>query len=208
MRTIEEQRAQRTTVIAQNMYHWWLADERIGGAQSDSYAMYTRAGFVFVDPLPMTYLAADQFPSVSVAFLTRACHQRACWRYQYEHGARVLSPRNSPGLRTEPDQHYVEGTRLSADFKAIHTPGPEYNHYSLYRPGEPSVLFIGDLIRRFDTESPLELTPVEPGFDPELGRRSVEKLLELDFDMLCLSHGGYFEDDPKRVLIDLLEQTA
>jgi glyoxylase-like metal-dependent hydrolase (beta-lactamase superfamily II) len=203
---VQEQRAQRTTVIGPNIYHWWLADERIDGAQSDSYAMYTRAGFVFVDPLPMTYVAADLFPAVSVCFLTRGCHQRACWRYQYEHGARVLSPRGSPGLRTEPDQHYVEGTRLSADFRAIHTPGPEYNHYALFRPGEPSMLFVGELVRRFDPESPLEITPVEPGLDPELGRRSVEKLLELEFDMLCLSHGGYIDVEPKLELSKLLDR--
>lgn len=207
MSTVQEQRAERPTSIGHNIYHWWLADERIGGAQSDSYAMYTRAGFVFVDPLPMTYAAADSFPSVSVAFLTRACHQRAAWRYQYEHAARVLSPRGSLGLRTEPDQHYVEGTWLAADFRAIHTPGPEYHHYALYRPGEPNMLFVGDLVRRFDTESPLELSVVEPGLDPEIGRRSVEKLLELDIDYLCLSHGGYFDVEPKLELERLLERT-
>lgn len=208
MSTMEEQRAETTTLIGPNIHHWWLADERIGGARSDSYAMYTRAGFIFVDPLPMTHLAAESFPSVSVAFLTRGCHQRACWRYQYEHGARVLAPRGSPGLRTEPDQHYVEGTYLLADFQAIQTPGPEYNHYSLYRPGEPSVLFIGDLVRRFDLDSPLELAPVEPGLVPHIARSSLEKLLELDFDLLCLSHGGYIDFEPKLELAKLLERSA
>ena len=161
------------------------------------------------------YLAAEAFPSVGVAFLTRGCHERACWRYQFEHGARVLAPRNSPGLRTEPDQHYVESTRLPADFQAIRTPGPEYNHYALYRPGEFSVLFAGELsvlvagelVRRFDSRSPLELSPVDPALDPEIGRRSVEKLLELDFDMLCLSHGGYIDVEPKAELERLLERT-
>ena len=205
VRAVSEQRAPRTTQIGPQLYHWWFADERIGGAQSDSYALYTRAGFIFVDPLPMMYVAADAFPAVGVAFLTRGCHQRACWRYQFEHGARVLSPRGSPGLRTEPDQHYVEGTRLSADFRAIHTPGPEYHHYALHRPGDFSVLFAGELVRRFDSRSPLELSPVDPALDPEIGRRSVEKLLELDFDMLCLSHGGYIDFEPKIELAGLLE---
>jgi hypothetical protein len=204
---VSEQRALRTTQIGPQLHHWWFADERIGGAQSDSYALYTRAGFIFVDALPMMYLAAEAFPSVGVAFLTRGCHERACWRYQFEHGARVLAPRNSPGLRTEPDQHYVEGTRLPADFRAIRTPGPEYNHYALYRPGEFSVLFAGELVRRFDSESPLELTPVDPVLDPEIGRRSVETLLELEFDMLCLSHGGYIDVEPKAELERLLERT-
>jgi hypothetical protein len=206
--TTQEQRAQRTTMIAQNVHHWWLEDERIGGARSDSYAVYTRAGFIFVDALPMTYAAAESFPAVSVAFLTRACHERACWRYQFEHGARVLCPRGSPGLRAEPDQHYVEGTYLPGDFKAIHTPGPEYNHYALHRTGEPSILFVGDLVRRFDADSPFELSPVEPGYRPDLSLRSVEKLLDFDFDLLCLTHGGYVDVEPKRVLEDLLESAA
>ena len=70
------------------------------------------------------------------------------------------------------------------------------------------MLFIGDLVRRFDAESPLELSPVEPGLDPELSRRSVEQLLELEVDYLCLSHGGYFDVEPKRELEKLLERAA
>ena len=209
---VSEQRALRTTRIAPAMNHWWFADERIAGAQSDSYSLYTRSGVIFVDPLPMMYAAAEDFPSVAVCILTRACHQRASWRYQYEHGARVMSPRNSPGLRTEPDQHYVEGARLPGEFKAIHAPGPEYNHYALHRPspeeGHPSCLFVGELVRRFSPEHPLELTPVEPGLDPEIGKRSVEKLLGLDFDMLCLSHGGYIDFEAKLELARVLDRAA
>src|SRR5712691_2552896 len=194
--------------IAPNTMHWSVADDRIGGAQSDSYALHTKSGVIFVDPLPLTYAAADRFPSVAWALLTRACHQRASWRYRHEHGARVVAPRGSQGLLTEPDQHYTDGTRLPAGFKAIRTPGPEYDHYALYRPGEPSILFVGDLVRRRDSDSPLELAPVGPKLAPVNGRRSVEELLELDFDLLCLSHGGYIDDDPKRALRELLERTA
>ncbi len=208
MYQVSEQRALGTTQIAQAMHHWCFADERIGGAQSDSYSLYTRAGIIFVDPLPMMYAAAEDFPSVAACLLTRGCHQRAAWRYRYEHGARVLAPRNSPGLRAEPDQHYVEGTRLPEDFRAIATPGPEYNHYSFYRPGELSILFVGELVRRYSPDDPLELAPVEPGLDPEIGKRSLETLLELDFDMLCLSHGGYIDVDAKQALVELLDRAA
>jgi len=205
---VREQRAQRTQQIAPQMEHWWLDDERIGGRRSDYYSLYTKAGFVFVDPLPLTYAAADRFPAIGVVLLTRACHQRAAWRYQYEHAARVLAPRGSTGLRTEPDQHYVEGTRLPADFKAIHTPGPEYHHYALHRPGPISILFVGELVHRPSGEGPIELSPVDPVLDPEIGRRSVEKLLELDFDMLCMSHGGYVDFEAKLALADVLERPA
>jgi glyoxylase-like metal-dependent hydrolase (beta-lactamase superfamily II) len=188
--------------------HWSVTDDRIGGGQSDSYALHTKSGVIFVDPLPLTYAAADRFPSVAWALLTRGCHQRASWRYRREHGARVVAPRGSQGLVTEPDQHYTEGTRLPADFRAIRTPGPEYDHFALFRPGEPSILFVGDLIRRRDSSTPLELAPVGPKLAAGIGRESVEKLLELDFELLCLSHGGYIDDDPKGAMRELLERSA
>jgi glyoxylase-like metal-dependent hydrolase (beta-lactamase superfamily II) len=194
--------------IAPYTMHWSVADDRIGGAQSDSYALQTKYGVIFVDPLPLTYAAADYFPSVAWALLTRGCHQRASWRYRQEHGARVVAPRGSRGLLTEPDQHYIEGTRLPADFQAIRTPGPEYDHFALFRPGEPSILFVGDLVTRRDPASRLELAPVAPKLAPGIARESLEKLLELDFDLLCLSHGGYVEDDPKGALEELLERSA
>jgi glyoxylase-like metal-dependent hydrolase (beta-lactamase superfamily II) len=205
---VSEQRAERPQGIAPQIDHWWFPDERIGGAQSDSYSLWTRSGVIFVDPLPMTYAAAEAYPSVSFALLTRACHQRASWRYRYEHGARIVSPRNSPGLKGEPEISYVEGTRLPADFRAIHTPGPEWNHYAFYRPGEVSVLFLGELVRRRDAESPLEFSAVDPDLDPEIGRRSLENALSLDFDLLCLSHGGYIDFQPKIELAELLERRA
>lgn len=209
VRMVSEQRAQRTERIAPQIDHWWFPDERLAGRQSDSYSVYTRAGAIFVDPLPMTYAAAEAYPAVAYALLTRACHQRASWRYRYEHGARVASPRYSPGLKTEPEVSYVEGTRMPADFRAIHAPGPEWNHYAFYHPGEEvSALFIGELVHRWDSESPLQLSAVEPGLDPEISRRSVEKLLDLDFDLLCMSHGGYIDFQPKIELAELLDRRA
>jgi glyoxylase-like metal-dependent hydrolase (beta-lactamase superfamily II) len=202
------ERARTTRTIADVTEHWWVSDERIGGAQSDSYSVYTRSGVIFIDPLPMSYAAADRFPSVSFALLTRGCHQRASWRYRFEHGARVVAPRGSWGLLTEPDQHYVEGTRLPAEFRAIRTPGPEYDHYSLYRPGEPNILFIGDLVTRRDPSCPLELSETGPRLRPGISRDSLESLLGLEIDLLCMSHGGYIDDDPVGALTELYERTA
>ncbi len=202
------ERARQIRRIAPYTMHWSVADDRIGGVQSDSYALHTKSGVIFVDPLPMTHAAAEQFPSVAFALLTRGCHQRSSWRYRREHGARVVAPRGSWGLLTEPDQHYTDGTRLPAGFQQIRTPGPEYNHFALFRPGEPSILFIGDLVRRRDSSAPLELAAVEDGLAPGIARKSLEKLLELDFELLCLSHGGYIDDDPRGALQELLELAA
>jgi glyoxylase-like metal-dependent hydrolase (beta-lactamase superfamily II) len=202
------ERARISRPIADATEHWFVSDDRIGGAQSDSYSVYTRSGVIFVDPLPLTYAAADRFPSVSFALLTRGCHQRASWRYRFEHGARVVAPRGSWGLLTEPDQHYVEGTRLPAEFRAIRTPGPEFDHYALYRPGEPSILFVGDLVTRRDSSSPLQLSEDGLRLRPGISRDSLEMLLDLEFDLLCMSHGGYIDDDPQGALVELYERTA
>jgi glyoxylase-like metal-dependent hydrolase (beta-lactamase superfamily II) len=206
--TEPSERARISLRIARSTEHWSVSDDRIGGAQSDSYSVYTKSGVIFVDPLPLTYAGADHFPAVAFAILTRGCHQRASWRYRREHGARVVAPRGSWNLDAEPDQHYVEGTRLPADFKAIRTPGPELDHYALYRPGEPSILFIGDLVTRRDWSSPLRLADDAPKLAPGLSRQSLEKLLELEFDLLCMSHGGYIDEDPKSALVELYERTA
>jgi len=202
------ERARISLEIAPMTEYWSVSDDRIGGAQSDSYSVYTRAGPIFVDPLPLTYAAADRFPAVSYALLTRGCHVRSSWRYRREHGARILAPRGSWFTFPEPDQFYVEGTRMPADFMAIRTPGPEMEHYCLYRPGEPSILFIGDLVTRRDQSSPLRLASDGPGLAPGISRGSLASLLDLEVDLLCLSHGGYIDEDPMGALVELYEQTA
>jgi hypothetical protein len=43
----------------------------------------------------------------------------------------------------------------------------------------------------------LALIPGEYAHDLEQAKRSVEQLLELDFEVLCLGHGAPVVDDPK-----------
>jgi hypothetical protein len=207
--SVQELRAFETRRIAPYTMHWWLPDDRIGGAQSDSYSVRTKAGVLFFDPLPLTYAAADDFPAVACAMLTTGGHERASWRYRVEHGARIWAPRGYWGLRGEPDMYYTEGSYFPADLQAIETPGPDLCTYAFRLTTEGvALLFVGHLVRRFDPESPLEFFPPETQFDPEMTRRSVEKLLDVDFDILCLSHGGYLDDDPKSALSELLDRTA
>src|SRR5262245_40782790 len=158
-------RALDTRRIAPYLHWWTVKDDRIGGAQSDSYAVDTRSGVIFIDPLPMTYAAADSYPAVASALLTAACHQRASWRYRFEHGARVWAPRGSEGrLLHEPDNYFTEESLLPARIKAIRVPGSNRGHYAFLRdddPERPKVLFVGDLVRRRDANTPLELSTFE-----------------------------------------------
>jgi len=204
-------RASSTRRIAPYLHWWTVEDDRIGGAQSDSYAVDTRFGVVFIDPLPMTYVAADAYPSVGSALLTTPRHQRAAWRYRFEHGARVWAPRGSEGfLLHEPDDYFTDQSAMPAHFKAIRTATIGSANFAFFTEGDserPKVLFVGDLIKRRTRESSLELAQ-QDGRGTSLVRRDVEALLELDFQVLCLSHGGPILDDPHGALRELLDSTA
>ena len=71
-------------------------------------------------------------------------------------------------------------------------------------------MFCSDLLTG-DDEGRLRF--INPAFheDPAATRASVEKLLDLEFGVLCLDHGAPVTDDPKaaiRALLDELDETA
>ena len=115
-------------------------------------------------------------------------------------------PLDASDAHEEPDRRYAEGDRLPGRLRAIRTPGPEWPHYSLLRDDDPSILFCSDLVMR--AGDALALVPAEHHEDPRETRRSVERLLDLPFTILCLDHGAPVTDDPKAALRELLASTA
>jgi hypothetical protein len=49
--------------------------------------------------------------------------------------------------------------------------------------------------------------PLQYHDDPEQTRRTVERLLDLDFEVLCLDHGAPITDDPHAAIRRLLRRT-
>ena len=121
--------------------------------------------------------------------LTARCHQRAAWRYRRELGAEVWLPVDASAADEEPDRRYGEGDTLPGGLVAVRTPGPEWPHYSFLRSAEPGVLFCSDLIAH-EGGGVLRFIPPEYHEDPAETRRSVERLLELPFSILCFDHGA------------------
>src|SRR5436853_516251 len=85
-------------------------------------------------------------------------------------------------------EEVVDGVLLGG-LRAIRTPGPEKPHYSFLLEREPGVLFCSDLISN-DGGRELRFVPAEYHEDPAETRRSVERLLDLEFSILCLDHGA------------------
>jgi glyoxylase-like metal-dependent hydrolase (beta-lactamase superfamily II) len=89
----------------------------------------------------------------------------------------------------------------------VHSPGPELPHFSLYLARAPGVVFSPDLVMLLP-DGELTFVPGEYHDDPAETRRSVERTLDLDFEILCLAHGLPLTDGPKAALRDLLDRTA
>ena len=193
--------------VAQGLYHWRVANDLIGGEWSSAHAVRAPEGFVLIDPVPLAEESLARLEPVAAIALTAATHQRSSWRYRRRFGAPVWLPRGSRATEEEPDEHYGDGDVLPGGLRAVHTPGPELPHYSLLREGEPSVLFSPDLVMR-DRRGELVFVPARYHDDPAETRRSVARSLELDFGILCLSHGAPITDDPHGAQRRLLDRTS
>ena len=196
--------AKQIEVVADGVYHWRIHNSAIGGAISSSHAVQDGAELVLIDPVRLAADALASLPRPTAVALTARCHQRSAWRYRSELGAQVWLPADAAAAEEEPDRRYGEGDVLPGGLTAVRTPGPEWPHYSFLMKREPGVLFCSDLIGNLG--GVLSFIPPQFHEDPAETRRSVERLLDLPFSILCLDHGAPIVDDPKAALRLLLQQ--
>jgi hypothetical protein len=199
--------AEAADEVVPGVWDWGVANERIGGAESTGHAVAGPEGTVLVDPVRLAAAPLAELGPVAAVLLTAQCHQRSAWRYRRELGTRVWAPEGTRAMEEEPDERYRAGDELPGGLRAVHTPGPEEVHFSFLRPGAPGVLFCSDLLTNYGGRG-LDFVPLQYHDDPAQTRRTVEGLLDLDFDVLCLDHGSAIADDPKAEIRALLARTA
>jgi hypothetical protein len=189
--------------VAEGVWHWRILNANIGGAISSSHAVATEAGCVLIDPVRLADGALATLPPPEAVLLNATTHQRAAWRYRRELGIPVWLPEDARAGEEKADSRFAEDDLLPGGLRALRTPGPEWPHYSFLLQRAPGILFCSDLISN-DGGRVLEFVSAEFHEDPAGTRRSVERLLDLDFEILCLDHGAPIADDPKGALRDLL----
>jgi glyoxylase-like metal-dependent hydrolase (beta-lactamase superfamily II) len=199
--------AERCERVADGLWHWRIRNSGIGGSISSSQALAAGADVVLIDPVRLAPDALAELPPPTAVCLTAKCHQRAAWRYQGEFGASVWAPEGTVPMDGEPDRRYRAGDRLPGGLLAVHTPGPEDLHFCFLLEDGGGVLFCSDLLRQ-QPGADLDFVPLQYHDDPAATRRSVEELLDLRFETLCLDHGPPVVDDPKAAIRALLERTA
>ena len=102
-----------------------------------------------------------------------------------------LQPSRMPPVAIE--REVVDGDELpiAGGVKVVHTPGHTAGHVSYLWPESGGVLFAGDAAGKFR-----EIQPPVGGLasmfteDPEAAKESFRKMAELEFDTVCMGHGG------------------
>jgi len=191
--------AESVQEVVPGVWHWAISDERIGGYVSSAHAVGGSGGVVLVDPLPLATDALVGLGDVTAICLTTSSHQRSAWRLRRELGVRVWAPAASKEVDEEPDERYSEGDGMPAGLRPIFTPGAGTTQHSLLLDSEGGVLFTPDLFVR-PSDQPLAMIPAEYAHDPEQARETAEKLLDLDFAVLCTGHGAPVTDNPKSAI--------
>ena len=92
------------------------------------------------------------------------------------------------------EREVVDGDELAiaGGIKVIHTPGHTAGHVSYFWPESGGVLFAGDAAGKLrDVGPPVGGLASMFTEDPEQAKESFRKLAGLEFDTVCMGHGGF-----------------
>ena len=196
--------AERVEEVASGVWSWSVDDDRIDFV-STAHAVAGDEGIVLIDPLPLAPEALAGIGEVTAICLTAGTHQRSAWRYRRELGVPVYAPALSRLIEEEPDERYSDGDELPGGLRAVFTPGAGTTQHTFLLQREGGVAFVPDLLAH-TPERGLRIVSDRYLHDPAEARRSIRKLLELPFSILCLDHGEAIVDDPKGAIRALLER--
>jgi glyoxylase-like metal-dependent hydrolase (beta-lactamase superfamily II) len=201
---VTEPRASASSIeeVAPGVWHWLVRDDRIG-AWSSAHAVASGEGTVLIDPLLLAPPALARLGDVAAVCITAGTHQRSAWRYRRELGARVYAPALSRQIDEEPDVRYGDGDRLPGGLLAVFTPGAGTTQHTFLLDRDGGIAFVADLLTNYPGRG-LAFVAERHLHDPEEMRRSVRKVLDLPFTLLCLAHGPPVRDDPKAAIRALL----
>jgi glyoxylase-like metal-dependent hydrolase (beta-lactamase superfamily II) len=186
--------ADRVEEVLPGVWRWWVSDDRIGGAESDGYAVAEGRRVTLVDPLPIDPAVLERLGTVDAIVLTAPCHQRSAWRLRRVFAAPVFAPEDAavgyrPGdLEQPPDVRYGGRDLLPSGLVACHAPGPDEEMYALWLDRH-RLLFVSDLLVH-PGAGPVRFVASEHQEAPDLTRISIATLAaRLAVEAICFAHG-------------------
>lgn len=182
-------RAHHLKELFPGVYRWHVKDDRIGGVESDAFAIVIDGRVTLIDPLPVDEALLRCLGQVDSIVLTAGNHQRSAWRFRRAFGAKVYAPENASGLDEKPDHTYSGGDLLPGGLVAFHAPGPIDSMHALWLERPVNMVFLSDLLTH-DGSGALSFVPAEYQDDPTGTRKSVERILkDLPAEALGFAHG-------------------
>jgi glyoxylase-like metal-dependent hydrolase (beta-lactamase superfamily II) len=202
---VSEPRTVAETVdeVVPGVWSWSIHDERIDFV-STAHAVSGADGTILIDPLPLDDDVLAELGAVQAICLTAGTHQRSAWRYRRKLGVEVWAPSLSRLIEEEPDVRYSEVDELPGGLRAVFTPGAGTTQHTFLLDRGGGIAFVPDLFAN-EPGRGLAIVGEEEMPDPEEARRSIRKLLDLPFDILCLDHGAPLTEDPKAAIRALLD---
>ncbi len=198
--------ARKIVRVVPTVHRWRVHDDRLGGSESDAYAVVREGWVTLIDPLPVVEDELRRLGKIKAIVLTAANHQRSAWRYRKLFHVPVYAPAGPevspmPGdLEEEPDYRYSGGDSLPNNLTAFHAPGPAEAMYALWIDKPRNVIFLSDLLMHDGNGLP-KFVPSEYQVDASRTRTSVRRIAEqLPVEVLCFAHGPPICDDGRRVL--------
>lgn len=207
--------ARKIIRVVPTVHRWRVHDDRIGGSETDAYAVVSEGRVTLIDPLPVEESELRRLGRVTSIVLTAANHQRSAWRYRKLFNAPVYAPAGPTvsmepgGLEEEPDYRYSGGDALPNGLTAFHTPGPTEAMYALWLDRPRSVVFLSDILTHYEGSGTPSFVPAKYQDEPERTRASVRRLIDhLPVEVICFTHGMPICGDGRVALERALAQDA
>jgi glyoxylase-like metal-dependent hydrolase (beta-lactamase superfamily II) len=186
--------------LAPGLFRWHIADDRIGGIDSESYAVVRNGRAVLIDPHRMAVSSLRALGEIEAIILTIQSHQYASWHLREQLRVPVWAPRGAVGLKEKPDRFYGEGDELPGGLRAMHAPGPCDGSYVLFTEGPRPVAFFGDVAIR-DERGRLGYPDAVYQDDPDLAPKSIARFArEVPVSIACFGHGEPMLRNTRRAL--------
>ncbi len=186
--------------LAPGVYRWHILDDRIGGIDSESYAVVRNGRVVLIDPHRMAASKLRSLGEIEAIILTIQSHQFASWHLREQLGVPVWAPRGAVGLKEKPDRFYDEGEVLPGGLRAMHAPGPCDGSFVLYTEGRRPIAFFGDVATR-DDDGRLGYPDAMYQDNPELAPKSIARFArKVPVSIACFGHGEPMFRNTRRAL--------
>lgn len=190
--------------ISDRVVVWQVFDPDVK-AELSSTALRGDLGTYLIDPVELGHQAAKSVLSkrpIKIV-LTNENHARATSEFSRTFNAAIYAHAEAqPGLHGLMIRPIIDSGALGS-LEFIELPGGAPGEIALFDPADGGTLILGDALINFGSNG-FAILPAKYCHNQKLLRKSLRKLLDLDFQRMLFAHGCPIVSNARRRLGDLL----